>query len=118
MAPGGTHPMRVTIAIVLILGLSLLLLFVGLNSSQRVQVNLFYLEPVKEYPVSLVVVVALIVGAFFAGVIGIVEGTNLKLRNHQLRLKVRRLEVEIQNLQAGPLRPRPVDEPLDEEAVL
>ena len=110
--------MRVTIAILLILGLSLLLLFVGLNSSQRVQVNLFYLEPVKEYPVSLVVVVALILGAFFAGVIGIVEGTNLKLRNHQMRLKVRRLEVEIQNLQAGPLRPRPADEPLDEEMVL
>ena len=108
----------VTIAILLILGLSLLLLFVGLNSSQRVQVNLFYLEPVKEYPVSLVVVVALILGAFFAGVIGIVEGTNLKLRNHQMRLKVRRLEAEIQSLQTGSLRPRPADEQLDEEMVL
>jgi uncharacterized integral membrane protein len=110
--------MRVAVAVLLILGLSALLLFVGLNSSQRVQVNLFYLEPVQEYPVSLVVVVSLILGAFFAGVVGIVEGAKLRIQNHHLRNRVKRLEAEMQNLRTASLGPRPAEEALDEEMVL
>jgi uncharacterized integral membrane protein len=110
--------MRVAVAVLLIMGLSALLLFVGINSSQKVRVNLFYLEPAREYPVSLVVVVSLILGACFAGVIGIVEGTKLRLQHHQLRTRVKRLEAEIQNLRTASIGARPAEETLDEEMVL
>jgi len=110
--------MRVAIAILLILGLTTLLLFVSINSSERVKVNLFYLKPPQEYPVSLVVLVAGMLGVFLASIIGIVEGTRLRLQNHQLRTRVRRLEAELSHREAPAGTGKPREEELDEEMVL
>ena len=81
--------MRVVIAVLLILGLSALLFFVAINSAERVPVNLFYLIPVQEYPVSLVALVSLVAGVLFASIIGIVEGARLRIQNHQLRNRIK-----------------------------
>ena len=108
--------MRVAIAIMLTLGLTAVLLFVIINSSHRVMVDLFIVEPVQEYPVSLVVLVAMILGVLFASVIGIVEGTRLRLQNHQLRGRIKRLETDLQNLRTQ--APTVGGEILDEESVL
>ncbi len=111
--------MRVTISVLLILGLSVVLVFVVINSSQTVPVNLFFLNPIsQEYPVSLVVLGSLIVGVLFASVIGIVEGTRLRLQNHQLRGKIKHLEAEIQSLRTLPAGAQLPEETLDEESVL
>ena len=108
--------MRVAIAIMLTLGLTAVLLFVVMNSSHRVMVDLFFLEPVQEYPVSLVVLVSMVLGVLFASLIGIVEGTRLRLQNHQLRGRIKRLEVDLQDLRTQ--TPTVEEEALDEESVL
>ena len=108
--------MRVAIAILLTLGLTAVLLFVVMNSDHRVLVKLFFLEPVRDYPVSLVVLVSMILGVLFASVIGIVEGTRLRLQNHQLRGRIKRLEGELHGLRTQPISAS--EEVLDEDSVL
>ena len=110
--------MRVLIAIMLILGLSALLLFVAINSSEKVAVNLFYLAPVQEYPVSLVALVSLVLGVLFASIIGIVEGTRLRLQNRQLRGRIKRLESELRQLRSIPLGKTDEEGVVDEESTL
>ena len=108
--------MRVAIAVLVILGLSALLLFIGQNSSQTVPIILIQ-EPAQEYPVSLVVLVSLILGVLFASVIGIVEGTRLRYQNHQLRGRSKKLEAEIHTIRTAPAG-KVAEENLDEESVL
>lgn len=108
--------MRVAIAIMLTLGLTAVLLFVVINSSHQVTVDLFFIDPVEEYPVSLVVLVSMILGVLFASIIGIIEGTRLRIQNHQLRGRIRRLESELQNLRTR--TPGVTEQGLDEESVL
>jgi uncharacterized integral membrane protein len=90
--------MRVAIAVLVTLGLTTVLLFVVLNSGHKVKIDLFFAEPVGEYPVSLVVLVSMVIGVLFASVIGIVEGARLRLQNHQLRGRIKRLEGDLQTL--------------------
>ena len=110
--------MRVTIAVILIVGLSALLFFVGMNSSERVAVNLAPMRPVEEYPVSLVVLVSLAIGVLFASIIGIVEGTRLRLQNHALRSKLKKVEAELKSLQNVPLSGGGSEGAVDEESAL
>jgi uncharacterized integral membrane protein len=110
--------MRVVIAILLILGLSALLFFVAINSGSKVAVNLFFLTPVQEYEVSLVILVSLVTGVLFASIIGIVEGWRLRIQNHQLRNKLKRMEAELHSLRTAALRPPGEADHVDEESVL
>ena len=111
--------MRVVIAVLLILGLTLLLLFVLTNSGadQSVPVNLLLWDR-QEYPVSLVALVSLVAGVLFASVIGIVEGARLRLQNHQLRGKLKRQEAELQSLRNVALKPPEDAGRVDEESSL
>lgn len=109
--------MRVTIAILLILGLSLLLSFVLMNSKETARVRLL-LPPEKEYPVSVVVLVSLVTGVLFASVIGLIEGFRLRLQNHQLRSRIKRMEAELRGLRSVPLSAQGDDEIVDEESAL
>ena len=109
--------MRVAIAVMLILGLSAVLVFVLMNSGETVPINLYGLNPEQgPVPISLVVLGALITGVLFASIIGIVEGTRLRLRNHNLRGRIKRLEADLEQLRSTP--PKPDEESLDEESVL
>ena len=110
--------MRVLIAVMLILGLSALLLFVAINSSEKVSINLFFLAPVQEYPVSLVALVSLVLGVLFASIIGIVEGTRLRLQNHQLRGRIKRLESDLRELRSVPMSKSEEGEVVNEESTL
>jgi uncharacterized integral membrane protein len=111
--------MRVVIAVLLILGLTLLLLFVLTNSGadQTVPVNLLLWDR-QEYPVSLVALVSLVAGVLFASVIGIVEGARLRLQNYQLRGKLKRQEAELQSLRSVALKSPEGAGRVDEESSL
>ena len=109
--------MRVVITVVLTLGLVTILFFVLMNSSFTVPIRVLPGIDPEEYSVSLVVLVSLILGVVFASIIGIVEGTRLRLQNHQLRGRIKKLETEVQSLRTGPLA-SPAQETLDEDSVL
>ncbi len=110
--------MRVVVAVMLILGLSAVLIFVMINHSVTVPINLFGWSPQEDYPVSLVVLGALIVGVLFASIIGIIEGTRLRLRIHHLKGRIRRLEAEVEQLCSALPGAAPGEEVLSEESVL
>ena len=110
--------MRVVVAILLILGLSSLLYFVAINSGVKVPVNLSPMKEVRDYEVSLVILVSLVTGVLFASIIGIVEGWRLRLHNHQLRNKLKRMETELRGLRSAAIRPPDQDDPADEESAL
>ncbi len=110
--------MRVVVAILLILGLSSLLYFVAINSGVKVPVNLSPIKAVQDYEVSLVILVSLVTGVLFASVIGIVEGWRLRLHNHQLRNKIKRLEGELRGQRNAAMRSPEQDEPVDKKSAL
>lgn len=110
--------MRVVVAVLLILGLSSLLYFVAINSGVKVPVNLSPVKAAQDYEVSLVILVSLVSGVLFASVIGIVEGWRLRLHNHQLRNKIKRMETELRGLRNAAMRPPKQDERVDEESAL
>jgi len=110
--------MRVVVAILLILGLSSLLYFVAINSGVKVPVNLSPMAEIRDYEVSLVILVALVTGVLFASVIGIVEGWRLRLHNHQLRNKIKRMETELRSLRNSTIRPPEHNDPVDEASAL
>jgi uncharacterized integral membrane protein len=109
--------MRVIITVVLTLGLVTILAFVLMNSSHLVDIRFLPGVESEEYPVSLVVLVSLLVGVVFASIIGIVEGTRLRLQNHQLRGRIKKLETEVQTLRTGSFA-SPAQAALDEDSVL
>ena len=110
--------MRVVVAILLILTLSSLLYLLAINSGVKVPVDLAPVKESQEYYVSLVILVALVTGVLFASVIGIVEGWRLRLHNHQLRNKIKRMETELRSLRTTSMRLPEPDDPVDEESAL
>ncbi len=110
--------MRVVVAILLILGLSSLLYFVAINSGVKVPVDLSPMKAVQDYEVSLVILVSLVTGVLFASVIGIVEGWRLRLHNHQLRNKIKRLEAGLRVRRDADLQSPDQDDPVDEASAL
>ncbi len=110
--------MRVVVAILLILGLTSLLYFVAINSGAKVPVNLSPIKAVQDYEVSLVILVSLVTGVLFASVIGIVEGWRLRLHNHQLRNKIKRMEARLRGRRNAAMRSPEQDDPVDEESAL
>ncbi len=110
--------MRVVVAILLILGLSSLLYFVAINSGVKVAVNLSPMKEVQDYEVSLVILVSLVTGVLFASIIGIVEGWRLRLQNHQLRNKIKRMETESRGRRHVAMSPPEQDAPVDEKSTL
>ncbi len=109
--------MRVVIAVLLILALTTLLFFVAINSATA-PVNLFFLLPVRDYPVGVVALVSLVIGVLFASIVGIVEGARLRLQNHQLRSKLKRLEGELRSLRGAALPPPDPEGRVDEQSAL
>jgi len=110
--------MRVVVAILLILVLSSLLYVILINSGVKVAVNLSPMKEVQDYEVSLVILVSLVTGVLFASIIGIVEGWRLRLQNHQLRNKVKRMETESRARRHVAMPPPEQDAPVDEKSTL
>jgi uncharacterized membrane protein YciS (DUF1049 family) len=84
-----------------ILILALCLLFFGaivflmtLNGSP-VDVDVF-LHTFRQIPLSQVMVISLLAGITFAGLLSLLDGIRLRMLNHRLRRQVGRLELEIQ----------------------
>jgi hypothetical protein len=109
--------------LLLLLGLALVY-FVLSNPIERVDValgkNLFY----GDVKLSLVVLVALMVGAGFTGVIALIEGATIRMANRRLRREIQRLETENGALRArreaerggtdildAPVEPAPPEKP-------
>lgn len=110
--------MRVVVAILLILVLSSLLYVILINSGVKVAVNLSPMKEVQDYEVSLVILVSLVTGVLFASIIGIVEGWRLRLQNHQLRNKIKRMETESRARRHVAMSPPEPDAPVDEKSTL
>ncbi len=110
--------MRVVVAILLILAMTSLLYVLFINSTVKVPVDLYPMKEVQDYEVSLVILVSLVTGVLFASVIGIVEGWRLRLHNHQLRNKIKRIEAELRGRRHAGMRPPEQDDPVDEESAL
>lgn len=91
------------------------LLFVGIigfvltNLDTRVPVTVWKTQ-YSELPLFLVVIVAVFAGIFFAGIIGVAEGANIRLANRRLGRDALRLEAELNYLRTQPA-PGPRPEP-------
>ena len=91
------------------------LLFVGIigfvitNLDQKVTVTVWR-TAYEELPLFLLVILAVFAGICYAGIIGVAEGTQIRLSNRALLREVARLETEINYLRTQP-PPMPRPEP-------
>lgn len=96
------------------------LLFVGIigfvitNLDKKVAVTV-WTTPYEELPLFLVVVLAVFAGIVYAGIIGVAEGTQIRLANRRLLREVQRLETELNYLRTQPAAtPRPEPDAVQE----
>ncbi len=91
------------------------LLFVGIvgfvltNLDTRVPVTVWETQ-YTDLPLFLLGIIAVFVGICYAGIIGVAEGTSIRLANRRLAREVRRLEAELNYLRTQPpsaRRPEP-----------
>lgn len=87
----------ITLALIVILGFT----FAVLNA-EPVNLNLFVMSP--EMPLSLLVALALVIGALLGALVGMTFFIKLKFKYRQLKKRVEMAEREVENLRALPLR--------------
>jgi uncharacterized integral membrane protein len=99
------------------------LLFVGIigfvitNLDQKVTVTVWR-TAYEELPLFLLVILAVFAGICYAGIIGVAEGTQIRLSNRALVREVARLETEINYLRTQPApAPRPEPDAVPEPEV-
>lgn len=83
--------------------------FVMTNLDTRVPVTVWKTQ-YPDLPLFLVVIVAILAGICYAGIIGVAEGASARLANRKLRLEVHRLETELHYARTQPptgSRPEP-----------
>jgi uncharacterized integral membrane protein len=83
--------------------------FVMTNLDTRVPVTVWKTQH-PDLPLFLVVIVAILAGICYAGIIGVAEGASARLANRKLRLEVHRLETELHYARQQPptgSRPEP-----------
>ncbi len=79
-----------------------LLGFVLTNLETRVDVTVWRTQH-HNVPLFAVVILAVLAGIIYAGVIAVAEGANLRLANHRLRREVQKLETELNYLRTQPV---------------
>ena len=84
--------MRLLLLVITIVVLAFVF-FGALNSEERVSINLG-MTTYDDVPLYRTVFLAFAVGALFVGIIGLVEGTTLRLANRRLRRDLHKLETE------------------------
>jgi len=84
--------MRLLLLVITIIVLAFVF-FGALNSEERVSINLG-MTTYDDVPLYRTVFLAFAVGALFVGIIGLVEGTTLRLANRRLRRDLHKLETE------------------------
>ena len=88
------------ILVLLVFGLS----FAVLNA-EPAQINYYF--GIRQMPLSLVLVIAFVVGALFGAVINVGMILRLKRQIFRLRKEVRVSEKEVKNLRALPIKDKP-----------
>lgn len=79
--------------------------FVMTNLDTRVPVTVWKTQH-PDLPLFLVVIVAILAGICYAGIIGVAEGASARLQNRKLQLEVRRLETELRYVRSQSSAPR------------
>jgi uncharacterized integral membrane protein len=94
--------MRLLVILLTILLFLNLLGFVLTNLETRVDVTVWKTQH-PNVPLFAVVILAVLAGIVYAGVIAVAEGANLRLANHRLQREVQKLETELNYLRTQPV---------------
>ena len=89
--------MRLLVILLTILLFLNLLGFVLTNLETKVDVTVWKSRH-DEVPLFAVVILSVLAGIVYAGVIAVAEGANLRLANHRLRREIQKLETELNYL--------------------
>ena len=101
--------MRLVVSLMTVVLLIFVLGFVMTNYEAPVTVTVFQTQ-FSDVPVYAVVLVAIVIGIVYAGVIAVAEGTAIRFRNRRLVKEVERLERELAYVRTQPssgTRPEP-----------
>lgn len=101
--------MRLVVSLMTVVLLIFVLGFVMTNYEAPVTVTVFKTQ-FSDVPVYAVVLVAIVIGIIYAGVIAVAEGTAIRFRNRRLVKEVERLERELAYVRTQPssgTRPEP-----------
>jgi uncharacterized integral membrane protein len=101
--------MRLLVILLTILLFLNLLGFVLTNLETRVDVTIWKTQH-HDVSLFLVVILSVLAGMVYVGVIALAEGANLRIANHRLQRETRKLETELNYLRTQPV-PSPRDEP-------
>lgn len=96
--------MRLLVILLTILLFLNLLGFVLTNLETKVDVTVWKTLH-HDVPLFAVVILSVLAGIVYAGVIAVAEGANLRIANHRLRREVQKLETEINYLRTQPIAP-------------
>jgi uncharacterized integral membrane protein len=109
--------MRLLVIVLTILLFIGFLFFVLNNLDTRVQVQV--METVyPEVDLFLVVLLSILTGMLYVGIIAVVEGANVRFVNHRLTKELQQMETEIHYLRTQRVgAPRPEPDAVDEEAL-
>ncbi len=94
--------MRLLVILLTILLFLSLLGFVLTNLETRVDVTVWRTQH-HNVPLFAVVILSVLAGIIYAGVIAVAEGANLRLANHRLRREVQKLETELNYVRTQPV---------------
>ncbi len=92
--------MRLLVVILTLILFVLIIAFTLFNLNEKADVQLFLTEPYvyHDIPLFLIVIFSILFGAFYTGLIALMEGMNLRLNNARLRKTIKKLENEIDGL--------------------
>jgi uncharacterized integral membrane protein len=92
--------MKLLVVILTLILFILIIAFTIFNLSEKVNVQLFLSEPYlyQDIPLFLVVIFSVLFGAFYTGIIALLEGMNQRLSNARLRKTIKKLEGELDGL--------------------
>jgi uncharacterized membrane protein YciS (DUF1049 family) len=113
--------MRLLVLILTLVLFVLIIAFTIFNLNEKVDVQLFLTDPYTyhDIPLFLIVIFSILFGAFYTGIIALLEGMNLRLNNARLRKTIKKLESELDGLknviisQSHPDEDSSVDEETD-----
>lgn len=92
--------MRFLVVILTLVLFILIIAFTIFNLNEKVDIQLFLSDPYAyhDIPLFLIVIFSILFGAFYTGIIALLEGMNLRLTNARLRKTIKKLESELDGL--------------------
>ena len=92
--------MRLLVVILTLVLFVLIIAFTIFNLNEKADVQLFLTDPYiyHDIPLFLIVIFSILFGAFYTGIIALLEGMNLRLNNARLKKTIRKLEGELDGL--------------------